>query len=53
MTPQEQVEWKAKLDKEIARDERRERWVARGWTAWYWFIYGFWVYVLLTDPVPV
>ena len=55
MTPQEQAEVDriAKLDKDIARIDRQERWRTRGSIAWYWFVYGFWVYVLLTDYIPV
>jgi hypothetical protein len=52
MTPQEKAEWKAQGDKDIARIERQERWLARGRTAGLWLVYGFWVYVLLTDHLP-
>ncbi len=53
MTPQKQVEWEAGYSKDLAKMERQERWEVRRDLAWYWFVYGFWVYVLLTDYVPV
>jgi hypothetical protein len=52
MTPQEHAESKAELAKDLARIERQERWLVRRDLAWYWFIFGFAVYVLLFDHPP-
>ena len=46
------MELKAILAKDLARIERQERWSVRRDLAWYWFLFGVAVYVLLFDHPP-